>query len=188
MDVPSFEPRLDRTAAVRRTDRLTLGTYLLATVRSLLGSDADPVAVTRLYYPNYLAYTTVDLHRIARGERTVKFVAAIDAITGRAGEVDVDLPDRETIGVGEVQVLPVEVDRETAHERWRDWLFPYLDRKYRPVRRPDRSLDRLELVYTPYWIVDYGPDGTQYAVSGLTKQVELIEDIEPLAERYGALD
>lgn len=186
MEIRSFEPRLDEADAVGRTDRLTVRTYLSARLHDLLGRSAEPETVTRLYYPDYLAYTTVELRRMGRSDRTVKFIAAVDAVTGRAGEVDVDPPDRETVDVPGEQVLPVEVSEGRATERWRDWLFPYLDRTYRPVRRPETSLDRLELVYTPFWIVDYGDGGDCYAVSTLTRQVELIEDVEALSEHYRA--
>jgi hypothetical protein len=184
MEIRSFEPSLERDDAVGRTDRLTVGTFLRSKIRDLLGRSAEPEAVARLYYPDYLAYTTVELRRVGRSDRTVKFLAAIDAVTGRVGEVDVDPPDRETVNVPEEHVLPVEVSEERATELWRDWLFAYLDRTYRPVRRPESSLDRLELVHTPFWIVDYGDGGDCYAVSTLTKQVELIEDVEALSVHY----
>lgn len=187
MEIRSFESRLDAAEAVGRTDRLTLRTYLRSTVRDLLGRSGEPESVTRLYYPDYLAYTTVELRRLGRAERTVKFLAGIDAITGRVGEVDVDPPDRETVDVPEVQVLETAVPEAEATERWRDWVFPYLDRTYRPLKRPEFTLDRLELVYTPFWIVDYGREGDCYAVSTLTRQVELIEDVEALAEHYRSL-
>ena len=117
----------------------------------------------------------------------MKFLVGIDAITGRVGEVDIDPPERETVKVADEHVLPVEISEEEATEEWRDWLFPYLDRTYRPVKRPEFTLDRLELVYTPFCIVDYGDRDECYAVSTLTKQVELVEDIEPLDIGYESL-
>lgn len=187
MEIRSFEPRLGEAEAVDRTDRLTLRTYLRSKVRELMGRSGEPETVMRLYYPDYLAYTTVELRRLARGERTVKFLAGIDAITGRVGEVDVDPPDRETVDVPEAQILETAVPEAEATEQWRDWIFPYLDRTYRPLKRPEFTLDRLELVHTPFWIVDYGRDGECYAVSTLTRQVELIEDVEALSDHYRSI-
>lgn len=187
MEIRSFEPRLEEAEAVGRTDRLTGWTYLRSKLRGLLGRSLEPEVVTRLYYPDYVAYTTVELRRLARDDDTVKFLAAVDAITGRVGEVDLELPDRETVDVPEEHVLPVEVPEQEATEEWHDWIFPYLDRTYRPLKRPEFTLDRLELVYTPFWIVDYGDTGERYAVSALTRQVELIEDVEALSVHYGSI-
>lgn len=184
MEIRSFEPRLDETDAVSRTDRLTGWTYLRSKLRALLGRSPEPEAVVRLYYPDYLAYTTVELRRLARGDKTVRFLAGIDGCTGRVGEVDVDPPERETVDVPREHVLPADVSEEAATEQWRDWMFPYLDRTYRPLKRPEFTLDRLELVHTLYWIVDYGDAGERYAVSALTKQVELLEDVGALSDHY----
>ena len=99
--------------------------------------------------------------------------------------MDLKLPECETVDVPEAHVLPVDVSEGEATEEWRDWMFPYLDRAYRPVKRPEFTLDRLKLVYTSFWIIDYG--GERYAVSALTKQVELLEDIPPLETQYESL-
>lgn len=184
MDVPVLASRLTAKEAVSRTDRITLSAYVMAKLRSALGRESEPEAVYPAYYPNYIAYTTVELHRLVRKNRTVRFLAGIDAITGRVGEVDVELPDRMTASVDPNTVLERQIDGEQARAEWRDWLFTYLDRTYRPVKRPDSSLDELELRYTPYWIVDHGSASDSYAVSGLTKQVELVEDIGPLTDHY----
>ncbi|MFC6768536.1 hypothetical protein [Natrinema soli] len=189
MELPCFEARLNADEAIDRTDRLTPTSFLVSTLRSLLGrsDDADP-DVTVLYYPDYLAYTTVTLRRVGRSDKDDKFIAAVDAATGRVGEVDVTLPDIETREVPDERVVPIEYDEDDAEREWDEWLFSYVDRTYRPVKRPETSLDRLELVYTPYYVVDYGPDSDEdrYAVSALTKQVELLEDIPPLADEYAA--
>ncbi|MDL5363511.1 hypothetical protein [Halalkalicoccus sp. NIPERK01] len=187
MEIRAFAPQLEEAAAVDRTDRLTVRTYLSATIRELIGRGYEPETVTTVYYPDYLAYTTVELDRLVRGERTVRFLVGIDGITGRVGEVDVDPPDRVTVDVSPASVLPAAVSEDGATDRWRDWIFPYLDRTYRPVRRPESTIDRLELVYTPFYVVDYGDAGERYAVSALTRQVELLEDIEPLEARYDSL-
>lgn len=185
MELPCFEPRIDANEAIRRTDRLTLTSFLRSTLESVLGrtDDANP-DVTVLYYPDYLAYTTVTLKRVGRSDKEDKFIAAVDAATGRVGEVDVSLPDIESQTIPESQVVPIEYDEDDAEREWDEWLFSYVDRTYRPVKRPETSLDRLKIVYTPYYVVDYGADEERYAVSALTKQVELLEDIHPLDEAY----
>lgn len=186
MDRACFEPRLDADDAAGRVDHLTFATLARSALRSLFGrsdDDADPTVSVR-YYPDYLAYTTVTLRRVGRGDREERFIAAVDAVTGRVGEVDLTLPDVETRKLAERRVVPVELDPADAEEQWEEWLFPYVNRTYRPIKRPETALDSLDLVYTPYYVVDYGPEGNCYAVSGLTEQVELIEDLPPLAATY----
>lgn len=183
MEIACFTPRIDAEDAVGRTDRLTFTTFVRSKLESILGRRSPDSTVTTLYYPDYLAYTTVVLDRVGRSDKEVKFAAGVDAATGRAGEVDVTIPEIETRRVSDEQVVPVSVDETEATARWDDWLFGYINRKFRPVKRPETSLDRLELVYTRYYVIDYGPD-ERYAISALTKQTELLEDIEPLAEAY----
>lgn len=188
MEHTCFEPRIDADEAAERTARLTATTFLLSTVRSLFGRDDDNPTVSVLYYPDYLAYTTVTLRRIGRSNTDEKFIAAVDAVTGRVGEVDVTLPDTETRDLDSDYVVPVEIDPEGAETEWNEWLFSYVNRTYRPVKRPETSLDSLELVYTPYYIVDFGADGECYAVSALTKQAELLEDLPPLETTYDRIE
>lgn len=188
MEYTCFEPRIDADEAVHRTARLTATTFLLSTIRSLLGRDDNDPVVSVRYYPDYLAYTTVTLHRIGRSDTDEKFIAAVDAVTGRVGEVDVTLPDTETRELDPAQVVPVEVDSEEAEAKWNEWLFSYINRMYRPVKSPETSLDSLELVYTPYYVVDYGTDGECYAVSALTKQSELLEDLPPIEATYDRIE
>lgn len=186
MKIPCFEARIDADEAIQRTDRLTFRTLLLSTIGRLFGRDDDgpDPDVTVLYYPDYLAYTTVTLRRVGRSDTEKKFIAAVDAVTGRVGEVDVTLPNIEQQAVPEERVVPIDFGENDAEQEWNEWLFSYIDRTYRPVKRPDTSLDRLELVYTPYYIVDYGPREDRYAISALTKQAELLEDIPPLDTEY----
>lgn len=187
MECTCFEPRIDADEAAERTARLTATTLLLSTVRSLFGRDDNPTVSVR-YYPDYLAYTTVTLRRLGRSNTDKKFIAAVDAVTGRVGEVDVTLPAMETRELDPDHVVSVEIDPEGAEIEWNEWLFSYVNRTYRPVKRPETSLDSLKLVYTPYYIVDFGADGECYAVSALTKQPELLEDLPPLRATYDRIE
>lgn len=184
MDIRTFEPRLSAAAAASRTDRITLGSYLRGRIESLLGRGRDHEAIYPLYYPDYIAYTTVELRRVARSSRTVKFLVGIDAVTGRVGEVDIELPPRERRDVDGAAVIRPDLDRSDAESEWSEWIFPFLDRKYRPVKRPEYVLDRVELVYVPYWLVDYGTLEGSFVVSGLTKQVESVEAMKPVKGYY----
>ena len=183
IDVRTIGPRLSTTEAVARTKRMTLGRLFRTRVAGLFGREGSP-EIYPAYYPDYVAYTSVTLHRYVGGDRDLKFLAGIDAITGRVGEVDVELPDRRVESVDPATVLEPTFEESEAENAWREWLWKYLDRKYRPVKRPESSLDDLELVYIPYRIVDYGSRDSSFAVSGLTKQAERVADIGPLAAYY----
>lgn len=184
MDVRTFDPRLDSETAIARTDRITTGAFLRAKVAELLGFGEEPDAVSVVYYPDYIAFTTVKLHRYLRNDRTVKFLVGIDAVTGRVGEVDIELPSRHSVDVDPDDVIATEVTPADAKDEWEDWLFSYVDRRFRPFKRPDFSLDELELMYVPYWIIDHGTMADSYAVSGLTKQVEELVSLKPLKGYY----
>jgi hypothetical protein len=183
IEVRTIGPRVSATEAVARTKRMTLGRLFRTRVAGLFGRERSP-EIYPAYYPDYVAYTSVTLHRYVGGDRDLKFLAGVDAITGRVGEVDVELPDRRVESVDPAAVIEPTLDEHEIAAAWREWLWKYLDRKYRPVKRPESSLDDLELVYIPYWIVDYGSRESSFAVSGLTKQAEHIEDIGPLAAYY----
>ena len=184
MDIRTFEPRLSASAAASRTERITLGSYLRGRIESLLGRGRDPEAIYPLYYPDYIAYTTVELRRVARSSRTVKFLVGIDAVTGRVGEVNIELPPRERRDVDGSAVIRPDLDRSDAESEWNEWIFPFLDPRYRPIKRPEYTLDRVELVYVPYWLVDYGTLERSFVVSGLTKQVENVEAMKPVKGYY----
>lgn len=183
VEIRTVSPRSTPTDAVTRADRISAERFLRTRVAALLGRDRSP-EIYPAYYPNYLAYTTVTLRRYVGGDRELKFLAGIDAITGRVGEIDVELPDRALERVDPATVLEPDVDEPEAEVAWREWLWKYLDRKYRPIKRPETSLDELELFYVPYWIVDYGSKRESFAVSGLTRQAERVADVKPLAAYY----
>lgn len=183
MRIRTFEPALDAQSAVARTDRMTIDTFLLAKLSGVLGLDREPDAVSLVYYPDYIGYTTVELQRYLRSDRTVKFLVGIDAVTGRVGEVDVELPRRSPVETDSEAVLDAELTPTDARDEWDEWIFPYIDRRFRPIKRPEYSLDELELVYVPYWLIDYGTLADSYVVSGLTQQIEEIVSLAPI-ERY----
>ena len=82
IDVRTIGPRLSTTEAVARTKRMTLGRLFRTRVAGLFGREGSP-EIYPAYYPDYVAYTSVTLHRYVGGDRDLKFLAGIDAITGR---------------------------------------------------------------------------------------------------------
>ncbi len=183
MEIDTFAPRLDRDTALRRTRNLSVVAYL----RSLLGHDPAPADVSLLYYPDYIAATSATVRRLL-GTTTLKFLAGIDGVTGRVGEIDVDLPDRCTATVDAARVIEPRIDREEAEAAWRDWLFTYVSRHHRALAMPDYSLDDLALVHTPYWLIDRGSLDASLAVSDLTGRTARLTEIDVLAAFYRADD
>lgn len=183
IEIQTFEPLVDAEEAGARAERITAGAFLRNRFVDFLGYEKT-ATTHRLYYPNYLVFTTVELRRYVASDEEVKFLAGVDGITGRVGEIDAELPDRVATKVDTSDALRPEIGEEDAKSAWRDWLFTFLDRKYRPFKRPNTTLDALELFYVPYWIVDYGSKDECYAVSGITKQAEYIEDVPELANFY----
>ncbi|WP_101295885.1 hypothetical protein [Halegenticoccus soli] len=184
MEIRTFDPRLDAETAVARADRITIGTFLRARAAALLGISEEPLDVSIVYYPDYIAFTTVELYHYLTSDRTQKFLVGIDAVTGRVGEIDIELPSRNTVEADPDKVIARELTPDEAREEWKDWLFSYVDRRFRPFKRPDFSLDELELIYVPYWVVDYGTVANSFAVSGLTKQVEELVSLKPIKGYY----
>ncbi|KYH24561.1 hypothetical protein HAPAU_35440 [Halalkalicoccus paucihalophilus] len=184
MEIRTIDPKLDAESATARKDRITLSAFLIGQLRSLLGRDEQPRNVSLVYYPDYIAYTTVELHRYIRNDRIEKFLVGVDAVTGRVGEVDVDLPERRSVDVVPSDVIKPELSVADAEDEWQEWLFPYLDRRFRPIKRPDTALDKLELVFVPYWLIDYGTLNNSYVVSGLTKQIEEVTSITAIEDHY----
>lgn len=186
MEITAFEKRFDEASAIERTRNLSAREFLSAWFADRLDweTDDETCDVTVVYYPDYIAYTTATIRQILRGEKTLKFLAAVDAVTGRAGEVDVELPARRSIDSDPDFVIRPEIDREEAESIWREWLFEYVGRYHRAAEMPDYSLDEFKLVYTPYWVIDYGSVEESLAVSDLTGRTAKIEEIDVLEEFY----
>lgn len=186
MEIRTFGQRLTAASAVERSRRYTLTAYAAEAIKPLFGGrrDSHTGTVSQVYYPVYLAFTTVTLHRYLRGDVTVRFLAGVDGVTGRVGEIDVDLPDHRTKDIAPEAAIGTDLDERDAETAWRDWLFTYLDRKYRPVKRPDSSLDDLDLVHVRYWIVDNGTSEDSFAINDLTRQADRVEDVRGIAEYY----
>ena len=188
MEITSFEPTLDRESAVERTRNLSLRRYTRQWLAERLGFEsptrADDVYV--VYYPDYLAYTSLTIRRAIRGRSEMRILAGIDAVTESVGHVDVDIPDRQTVVVDPERIIPPEVSEEDAEGAWREWLFGYVSREHRAIEIPEYSLDELELVYTPYWIIDNGSLEASLAISDLTRRTARVEEIRVLEEFYRA--
>jgi hypothetical protein len=186
MEISTFEEQLDEESAIERTRNLSLNDFVRAWIDGRLGRERDRPAhaVEVVYYPDYIAYTTATIRRTLRGRTELKFLAGVDAVTSRPGEVDVALPSRRTIDADPDLVIDPQIDEDEAERIWREWLFRYVGRYHRAAEMPDYSLDNLELVYTPYWIIDRGTTAESLAVSDLTGRTARVEEIEVIEEFY----
>lgn len=185
VEIRTLTPRLSEEAAIGRTATTSVWRYAWRHLHSWFGDDPEPEHVQQVYYPNYIAYTTVTIPRRFADDRVEKFLGGIDGMTARTGAIDIDLPARTDRYVNEKSVLDPDIDEEVVYDEWRDWVFEYVNRKFRPISRPDFDLDEVELVYTPYWVIEFAD--TTYAVNGLTKAADPIETHQAIDERYRQL-
>lgn len=186
MKLETFERTLDEQTALERTRNLSFGQYCRYWFADRLGrrsADAEH-DVSLVYYPDYIAYTSVTIRRTLGKTKSLKFLAGIDAVTGDVGEIDVELPSYRTRGIDPSRVVTPRIEESEAYDAWREWLFSYVSRYYRATAMPEYSLDELQLVYTPYWLIDNGTLEESLVVSDLTRRTSKVEEIEVIKDFY----
>jgi hypothetical protein len=185
MKIRTFDRRLNETEAVKRTRNLSAVRYLrylLAETFGRGGGTPDPT-VHLVYYPDYILYSSV-VYRRLRASESLHFLAGVDAISGNVGEVDVELPNSHVQDVDQSVVIEPQLTESEAEEKWNGWIFEYMSRKYRAMELQEYGLDDIELVYTPYWILDNGSIEESLAVSDLTRRTAKVEEIQVIEEFY----
>ena len=185
MEITTFDRRLDETEAVRRTRNLSTVRYLRTLLAETLGLGGGPVdpSVYVVYYPDYILYSSV-VYRRLRSTESHKFLAGVDAVSGNVGEVDVELPETHVQDVDHTAVIEPKLTEAEAREEWNGWIFRYMSRKYRAAKLIEYEIDDVELVYTPYWIIDNGSLEGSLAVSDLTRRTAKVEEIQVIADFY----
>lgn len=185
MEIRTFDQRLDKAEAVKHTRNLSTVRYLRHVLAETFGSGGratDPT-VYRVYYPDYILYTSV-VYRRLRASESLKFLAGVDAVSGNVGEVDVDLPDSHVRDVDRAVAIEPQLTEAEARDEWSGWIFEYMSRKYRAMKLEEYEIDDIELVYTPYWIIDNGSVDESLAVSDLTRRTAKVEEIRVIKEFY----
>jgi hypothetical protein len=186
MDITTFETSLTEETAIERTRNLSLTQYVLHRLShhfDRLSPVTEPTVYV-VYYPDYIAYTSVTIRRTLRGTRSLKFLVGIDAVTGSVGEVDVELPCQRTADIDPSWVIAPRIEASDVSNRWREWLFEYVSRHHRATAMPEYSLDELRLIHTPYWLLDYGSRSESLVVSDLTCRTAKVEEIEVIEAFY----
>ena len=174
--------QLTEADAIKRTASTSLRSYIGRRFRRLQGTTLTPEHIETIYYPNYIAYSTVTIPRRFASERVEKLLGGIDGLTGRTGAVDVDLPSQETRREDALRIIEPTITRNEVRDEWREWIFEYTSQRFRPIHRPDFDLDALKLVYVPYWIVEFSE--STYAISDLTKTADQITSHPQIARCY----
>lgn len=182
--IQTLDHQLTEADAVERTASISFWSYIRRCFRRLRGTTPTPTHVETIYYPNYIAYSTVTIPRRFASERVEKLLGGIDGLTARTGAIDVDLPSQETHCKDSTRVLEPTIPRDKARDEWREWIFEYTSQKFRPIQRPEFDLDSLKLVYVPYWIVEF-PEST-YVISDLTKSADQITTYPRIDRCYQA--
>jgi hypothetical protein len=185
MEIRTFDRHLDGTEAVEHTSNLSAMRYLRYVLREKfgIGADLSDPTVYVVYYPDYILYTSVEYRRLWTTE-SHKFLVGVDAITGNVGEVDVELPDSHVRDVDRDVRIEPQLTEADAREEWNEWIFDYMSRKYRAMKLREYGIDDIELVYTPYWIIDNGSIEESLAVSDLTRRTAKVEEIRVIREFY----
>ncbi|MCH7661819.1 MAG: hypothetical protein IH933_14990 [Euryarchaeota archaeon] len=186
MQIETFERTLDEQTALERTRNLSFGQYCRHWIADRLDRysvDTD-YSVSLVYYPDYIAYTSVTIRKTLGTTKSLRFLAGIDAVTGDVGEIDVELPPYRTNEIDPSRIVSSRIEDSEASDLWREWLFSYVSRYYRATAMPEYSLDELQLVYTPYWLIDKGTVGESLVVSDLTRRTSKVEEIEVIKEFY----
>jgi len=185
MEIRTFDRRLDEAEALKQTRNLSTVRYLRHLLAETFGRDdgtTDPT-VYLVYYPDYILYSSV-VYRRLRTTESLKFLAGVDAISGNVGEVDVELPDSHVQDVDRSAVIEPQLTEAEAKEQWNGWIFEYMSRKYRAIKLKEYELDDVELIYTPYWIIDKGSLEESLAVSDLTRRTAKVDEIQVIKEFY----
>lgn len=185
MEIRTFDRRLDRAEAIKRTRNLSTGRYLRHLLAETFGRGSGPTdpTVYIVYYPDYIIYTSVVYKRL-RNTETHKFLAGVDAVSGDVGEVDVDLPDSHLQDVDRNVRIEPQLTEAEARDEWNGWIFEYMSRKYRAIKLNEYEIDDIELIYTPYWIIDNGSIEDSLAVSDLTRRTAKVDEIRVIKEFY----
>jgi hypothetical protein len=185
MEIRTFDRHLDETEAVEHTANLSAIRYLRYVLRETfgIGTDSSDPTVYVVYYPDYILYTSVEYRRLWTTQSR-KFLVGVDAITGNVGEVDVKLPDSHVRDVDRDVRIEPQLTEADAREEWNEWIFDYMSRKYRATKLVEYEIDDIELVYTPYWIIDNGSIEESLAVSDLTRRTAKVEEIRVIREFY----
>jgi hypothetical protein len=186
MEITTFEKSLTEETAIERTRNLSLKQYVLHRFSNRfdwLSTVTEPTVYV-VYYPDYIAYTSVTIRRTLRGTESLKFLVGIDAVTGSVGEVDVELPHQRTVNIDPSWVIAPQIEASEVNDRWREWLFEYVSRHHRATAMPEYSLDELRLIHTPYWLIDYGTRTESLVVSDLTRRTAKVEEIEVIEAFY----
>ena len=185
MDIRTFDRYLDTAEALEHTRNLSAKRYLRSVIAERFGIggiETDP-DVYIVYYPDYILYTSVVYTRL-RNTESRKFLAGVDAVSGSIGEVDVELPERHTQDVDPSVRIEPQLTEAEARDEWNVWIFDYVSRNYRALKINEYEIDELELVYTPYWIIDNGTIEDSLAISDLTRRTAKVEEIQVIKEFY----
>ncbi|KKM10015.1 hypothetical protein SY88_15275 [Clostridiales bacterium PH28_bin88] len=134
------------------------------------------------YSPVFLLYASTSIRRMLKKEwEAIKLLCAMDGITGRAGMVDHDLPQRRELRAPSDQVLPTRFDDAKILHRGVDFFRRHVERQFRPVDAERYLIDKMELFYLPAFVFADGFNKRFYAVDPLTHRVDPVREL-PLME------
>jgi hypothetical protein len=144
------------------------------------GSSQHTRVVRTVYWPLAFFDASASTMTLRGRPWQARVATAADLVTGRLGVVDIDLPDLEPLAVSTADILAARWEPDELEDRWREFFRAYVHRRYRPLRAPELSIDRLRRAWLPYHVVAAG--SRTYLVDLLTRRVDRLEDYEEVRE------
>lgn len=167
----------------QRVSRLVARRDVLPAVRHLLRiAPPRPVPAGRAYWPITLVKGVAAVKLPFRRPDDVRVAGAVDAVTGRCGLVDVELPVLEQRDAGDAVVIGECFDQDAVRTRWREFFRNYVVRKFRPSAIERLDIVEFEPCYLPYRVA---VDGSRvYLVDELMHRVDPLDQLPEVAPYF----
>lgn len=154
----------------------------LSRVRVLLGRE-EPIELEReLYWPIALIHATAQ--GTGRRAWTERVQGAVDLLSGRVGLVDVDLPPVRELPVPPADRIEARLSRSAAQAVWHEFFRDHVDRRYKPMRPPVLSLDRIDRLWLPNHVVSSA--GRRFLVDAMVARVEELRNFPSIEQMLRA--
>ena len=131
-----------------------------------------------LYWPIYLIRARVVYRPALRRPVQLRWLGAVDGVTGRAGNAEIRVPPRVLRDVDPAQVIPSRYAQEQILQTWRVFARRFVEVRYKPVEIRELSVEDLEHCYLPYCVVVGA--GKTYLIDCLMRRVDPLSELPEL--------
>ena len=127
--------------------------------------DVPSICPSCVYYPLWLVRLKVSWRRLVVSTRTEELWVCVDGAKGTAYRVD-GLPETMELDLPMEELLPVDVDRDTAVERARELTRSWARSRLFCWWPPVCEVQTLHLIYKPYVIEKDGSTVVRDTLTG----------------------